>query len=66
MSAIYPDRCEYLSELSGLNVVVRREKNQNIYVFLRGSVDVTAFWTYQKAKAYARGRWSGSWEGRGE
>jgi hypothetical protein len=50
------DRCEHLSELSGLNVVVRQEKNQNIYVFIspRGH-EVSAYWTYKKAKAFAVG-----------
>lgn len=61
MTATYPDRCEYLSELSGLNVEVRQDRGRNVYVFLRGSVDVIGFMTYQKAKAYALGRWNGLW-----
>ncbi len=55
MNAILPDRCEHLSDLTGLNVIVRREKSQNIYVFLDGDTEVAAYWTYKKAKAFAMG-----------
>ena len=49
------ERDKYLSSLSGLNVVIRKEKNRNFYAFVCGDHDVTGFWTYPKAKAFAEG-----------
>ena len=56
MTEYMVDRCEYLSDLSNLNVVVRRErKGCNVFIFLCGDKEVAAYWSYKKAKAFAKG-----------
>lgn len=46
---------EYLQDLCGLEVICYHSKGTNCYVFRKNNRDIAAFYTYPKAKAFAKG-----------
>lgn len=55
MTELLQDRIKTLEAISGLTVVARVEKGQNVFEFYDNGVTVKTAFTYNKAKLYAEG-----------
>lgn len=59
-----PDRCKFLSEMTGFTVRAYKSKGVSYFVFSRDGRDVKTAYTYPKAKMYAEGYRAGIQHGR--
>jgi hypothetical protein len=55
MTKLLQDRIKTLEDISGLVVVARIEKSQNVFDFFDNGVTVKTVFTYNKAKLFAEG-----------